>query len=133
MPHSLIARSIYNKWVDAMICPKNDVQKVLELYHEHAILLPTFSPAICTNHNQLHSYFKNLISLPTLTITTEEFLAIESEAALVASGLYTFQYTSGEKLVTIPARFTFVYKKFNGEWLIVNHHSSVLPVQATSF
>jgi hypothetical protein len=133
MPHSVIARSIYNKWVEAMICPKNDVQRVLELYHEHAILLPTFSPTICTTHSQLYSYFKNLISLPTLTITTEEFLAIESEAALVASGLYTFQYTSGEKLVTIPARFTFVYKKFNGEWLIVNHHSSVLPVQATSF
>ena len=65
-----IAHTIYNNWVEAMICPKNDVHRVLDLYHEDAVLLPTFSPIICTNREQLNTYFKNLITLPTLSVTT---------------------------------------------------------------
>lgn len=128
-----IARSIYNNWVEAMTCPKNDVHRVLDLYHEDAVLLPTFSPTICTNHEQLNTYFKNLITLPTLSVITNEIISTECNKVIVNSGIYTFQYKSGERLVTVPARFSFVYKKFDDQWLIINHHSSVLPVQPTSF
>jgi len=27
----------------------------------------------------------------------------------------------------VAARFTFVYQKIESEWLIIEHHSSVLP------
>jgi len=128
-----IAQTIYNEWVEAMVCPKNNIQRVLNLYHEDAILLPTFSPIICTTREQLNTYFKNLITLPTLSITTDEFFPTECNKVIVNSGIYTFQYLSGDRLITIPARFSFVYKKFDTQWLIINHHSSVLPVQATSF
>lgn len=129
-----IGHSIYNEWVNAMVCPKNDVQRVLQLYHENAILLPTFSPLICTNHQQLYNYFKNLITLPTLSITTEEFLSAECNNLIINTGIYVFEYRSTDgRLVTVPARFSFVYKNYDDHWLIINHHSSVLPVQATSF
>jgi hypothetical protein len=127
-----IARSIYQQWVDAMICPKNDVQKVLDLYHADAVLLPTFSPIICTTHEQLHTYFKNLITLPTLSISTEEFISSECNQLIVNSGIYTFSYIAEEKRIDVPARFSFVHKNYAGTWLIINHHSSVLPVQSIS-
>jgi hypothetical protein len=128
-----IAKNIYNEWIEAMICPKNNVCRVLDLYHEQAVLLPTFSPVLCTTRAQLNTYFENLIKLPTLSITTEELLTSECNKVIVNSGIYTFQYRAAERLITIPARFSFVYKNFDGKWLIVNHHSSVLPVQPTSF
>jgi hypothetical protein len=128
-----IGQEIYNSWVDAMVCPKNDVHRVLDLYHQNAIVLPTFSPTICTNHDQLYNYFKNLIILPTLSITTHDFLSAECNNLIINSGIYTFQYLSQNRPVIIPARFSFVYKNYDGKWLIINHHSSMLPVQATPF
>jgi len=127
------AQTIYNNWVDAMVCPKNDVHKVLELYHPHAILIPTFSPILCTTEEQRHAYFKNLITLPTLSISTEELISIECNKVIVNSGLYTFRYLAGDRQITVPARFSFVYKKFDNQWLIVSHHSSIVPIQSTSF
>ena len=129
------AKIIYNNWVDAMTCPKNDIHRVLELYHPNAILIPTFSPVICITEDQRYAYFKNLISLPTLAISTEELISTECNKVIVNSGLYTFSYvsSSSNRQVTVPARFSFVYKNFDGCWLIVSHHSSVLPIQATSF
>ncbi len=128
-----IGYQVYTEWVDAMICPKNDVNRVLNLYHQNAILLPTFSPIICTNHEQLHNYFKNLITLPTLSITTDDFWSEECNSLIINSGVYTFNYLSQDRQITVPARFSFVYKKYDDQWLIINHHSSVLPVQPTSF
>ena len=125
-----IGQKIYNLWVEAMICPKNDVQRVLELYHPNAIVLPTFSPTICTNHDQLYTYFKNLITLPTLAIKTDNFLSAECNNLLINAGIYTFQYISNSQPVIIPARFSFIYKNYEDKWLIINHHSSALPVQA---
>ena len=128
-----IGQEIYNNWVEAMVCPKNDVHRVLELYHQDAILLPTFSPMICTNHDQLYNYFKNLITLPTLSIRTDDFLSTECNKVIINSGIYTFQYFSNDRPIIVTARFSFAYKKFDDQWLIINHHSSILPVQATPF
>jgi len=44
------------------------------------------------------------------------------------SGLYTF--TMGASGDVVPARFTFVYEQVDGEWLIVEHHSSKEPAAA---
>jgi len=128
-----IGQGIYNNWVEAMVCPKNNVQRVLDLYHPNAIVLPTFSPIICTTHDQLYHYFKNLITLPTLSITTDNFLSAECNNLIINAGIYTFQYLSNNRPVIIPARFSFVYKNYDDKWLIINHHSSILPVQPTAF
>jgi len=47
--------------------------------------------------------------------------------AAVASGLYTFSYRKDGRLVELPARYTFVYRKTTDGWAIVRHHSSALP------
>lgn len=46
----------------------------------------------------------------------------------IDTGLYTFTFTADDGTQTFAdARYTFVYEKVHGEWLIINHHSSLLP------
>ncbi|MGO9518536.1 MAG: nuclear transport factor 2 family protein [Candidatus Korobacteraceae bacterium] len=40
---------------------------------------------------------------------------------------YTFNYNKDGESKSRPARYTFVYAKRNGQWMIVDHHSSAMP------
>ncbi|MEA9691918.1 SgcJ/EcaC family oxidoreductase, partial [Xanthomonas campestris] len=46
----------------------------------------------------------------------------------VDAGVYTFTLTDKNgKKSDVQARYTFVYEKRDGKWLIINHHSSAMP------
>jgi len=45
----------------------------------------------------------------------------------INTGFYTRTAQQDGKPVQSPARFSFVYEKRGGQWLIVNHHSSAFP------
>jgi len=45
----------------------------------------------------------------------------------INTGYYTFNYVKDGKPAAIPARYSFVYVKQGGKWLIVDHHSSAVP------
>jgi len=45
----------------------------------------------------------------------------------INTGSYTFSQVDDGKEVLRPARFSFVYRKTGGKWLIVDHHSSAVP------
>ncbi|GAE50948.1 calcium/calmodulin-dependent protein kinase II association-domain-containing protein, partial [Xanthomonas arboricola pv. pruni str. MAFF 311562] len=46
----------------------------------------------------------------------------------VDAGVYTFTLTDKDgKKTDVQARYTFVYEKRDGKWLIINHHSSAMP------
>jgi hypothetical protein len=40
------------------------------------------------------------------------------------AGLYTFRFADGS---SVKARYSFSYKRINGQWLITSHHSSGMP------
>jgi hypothetical protein len=42
-------------------------------------------------------------------------------------GFYQFTVHVNGQAVVIPARFTMALVRRNGAWLILHHHSSVLP------
>ena len=58
--------------------------------------------------------------------TNESIVRIFGDTA-VNSGLYTFRYEKDGKVVNVPARFSFTYRKDGDKWKIVDHHSSVVP------
>jgi hypothetical protein len=45
----------------------------------------------------------------------------------INTGYYTFSFTKDGEAKTIPARYSFVYLKRDGRWMIVDHHSSAMP------
>lgn len=122
----------YYAWCKSIATAKGDASVMVKFYAPHAILLPTLSPEILFNHQGgMNAYFTQLTSLPDIKCRTDRIVTqIEGDIA-INSGLYTFSYREGKqgKLVTIPARFTFVYKRQDSHWFIINHHSSRLPLK----
>jgi hypothetical protein len=119
----------YNSWCTAIGTAKGDASKIVKFYAPDAILLPTLSAKILVNHNGgLNAYFTKLTSYPHIQCTRNQLITQVHGDIATNSGLYTFAYSnsSGQK-ETIPARFTFVYKKFGDQWLIIKHHSSKSP------
>ena len=109
----------------------HDVDSITAMYSENAILLPTFE-LICTNEDQIVTYFYNLLKKDRLSCKLVvdfanlqqnkdgEFLAPN---IVVNNGIYIFSFYENGKFVTQRARYTFVFHNN----LIVSHHSSVDP------
>ena len=115
-----ITTELLQKWIAAI--KSGDPKQVTNLYHGDGILLGTFSNKERVGHDLILEYFENLLKSPVdVEIVSEHPHVLELTA--VNSGLYNF-VTNGK---TINARFSFVYHKYNAEWEIVSHHSSVIP------
>ncbi|MEU9961876.1 SgcJ/EcaC family oxidoreductase [Streptomyces sp. NPDC050982] len=119
--------ALFDGWNKAL--QTGDSKKVADRYAKDAVLLPTASPVIRTNHAEIVDYFDHfLLNKPKGEKIRSVINVLDSNSAIDA-GLYVFQLTdpkTGEKK-DVEARYTYEYEKRGGKWLIVNHHSSVLP------
>ena len=112
---------VFEKWNNALkTCDENIVAS---LYHDNAVLLPTISNKVRHNHNEIKDYFINFLSKEPQGKIDESNIRIFDEIAL-NSGIYTFSFNDNS---SVQARFTFVYKLIEGEWKIIEHHSSMMP------
>lgn len=103
-------------------------ENVVKLYDKDAILLATLAAKPLTTQKDRTEYFTKLTAKAKLAATvTEEHVRLLDEDDAVVTGLYTFSFEEDGKKVEIPARFSFVYEKENGQWMIVEHHSSNVP------
>ncbi|MGA5508549.1 SgcJ/EcaC family oxidoreductase [Streptomyces umbrinus] len=119
--------ALFDGWNAAL--QTGDSKKVAARYASDAVLLPTASPKIRTNHAEIVDYFDHfLLNKPKGTKIKSVINVLDGNSAIDA-GLYVFNLTdpeTGEKK-NVEARYTYEYEKRGGKWLIVNHHSSVLP------
>ncbi len=67
-----------------------------------------------------------LKKLPDGTITSDNVQRFGPDAYL-HTGLYTFMTGSVENRRAVEARFSYMWRKVDGAWKIVHHHSSALP------
>lgn len=105
-----------------------NAQKIVDLYDNDAVLLATLAAKPITDQAGRIAYFEKLTAKPEMKVTLQEMFEKEiSPAAAVISGTYTFSFRDGDKTVAIPARYTFLFMKHNGKWMINQHHSSRLP------
>lgn len=113
------------KWVDAF--NRKSVRDIVALYAPDAVLFGTVSPVIRDQPALVQDYFKDLPSLANAMITVGDHRVQLFGDIAVSTGFYTRTAQQDGATVRNPARFTFVYARRNGQWLIVNHHSSALP------
>ncbi len=96
---------------------------VLKLYDLSCVLIPTFSPDILTDHEQIKKYFINVIEVQKGNVKFQLNSIYEQqivENMYLLSGKYFFNLIGNEK---IPARFSFLINTFH-ENPIMHHHSS---------
>jgi len=117
---------LFEKWNDTL--QTKDAQKVAAMYSEtDGILLPTVSPKVRHNRDEIADYFVHFLAKNPVGRIDESNIRVYGDIA-INSGLYTFELDDGEGgRVDVGARFTYVYKKEGDTWMIIEHHSSVLP------
>lgn len=114
------------KW--AAIFVDDNPDAILSLYDDGAVLWGTLSPKLLVGKSELRGYFERAYkALPGHKVAFgEQVIRVYGDVA-VNSGYYTFSYVKDGQAQTLPARYSFVYRKRAGNWLIVDHHSSRMP------
>ena len=117
--------SALNSWCSAV---KTRVpENVVEHYAEDGVLWGTVSPVIRPGHELIREYFIHFLSKEDIQgEVTDQNIRVYGDIA-INSGSYIFSWKAKGSPVSAEARFSFVYKKDNGKWLIVDHHSSFKP------
>lgn len=104
------------------------VDRILALYDREAVLWPTTSRNIANSSQSIRQYFEGVCSSPTppKVAVTEQTVRVYGDMA-INSGTYTITVVRDGKPTPIPARFSFTYRNSGGQWLILDHHSSLMP------
>ena len=120
----LVASQAWQQAVDA-----RNPKAIAALYDHDTHFYPTFNDEITTREG-LYQYFVTLSKKQQLKVVYDQESPRVYGNVGVNSGMYTFSYLDPHvhHVMSVPARFTFIYIKENGHWMIVEHHSSVLPV-----
>ena len=117
---------LFDRWNSVL--QTGNAQSMVDLYAPDAVLQPTMSNQLRTTPDQIKDYFEHFMALkPAGQINYREISQLGSNVAL-DSGVYTFTLTEATgKTRQVQARYTFVYEQVDGQWKILNHHSSAMP------
>ncbi|WP_405949612.1 SgcJ/EcaC family oxidoreductase [Streptomyces prunicolor] len=119
--------ALFDGWNAAL--QTGDPKKVANRYASDAVLLPTVSNKIRTDRAEIVDYFEHFLPNKPVGKKVETIVNVLDSNSAIDTGIYEFTLTdpkSGAKRV-VEARYTYEYEKRGGKWLIVNHHSSVMP------
>lgn len=112
-------------WVDAF--NSRDPGRIVALYEPDAVLIGTSARKPAAGTAAIAAYFRDAPNRPMNRVALGEHTARVYGDMAIDSGLYNFFQVSDGKAVLVPARYTFVYRKRDGKWRIVEHHSSRVP------
>ncbi|MFD4502367.1 SgcJ/EcaC family oxidoreductase [Streptomyces sp. NPDC058457] len=119
--------ALFDRWNAAL--RTGDPEQVADLYAKDAVLLPTVSNKIRTNHAEIVDYFEHFLQNKPVGEKKRTIVNVLDPNSAIDTGVYEFTLTdpkTGAQRV-VEARYTYEYEKRGGKWLIVNHHSSAMP------
>ncbi|WP_355607613.1 SgcJ/EcaC family oxidoreductase [Xanthomonas cannabis] len=118
--------ALFDTWNAALATGNPD--KVADLYAPDGVLLPTVSNEVRASREQIEKYFEMFLAKKPKGVVNYRTVRVLDDDSAVDAGVYTFTLTDkdGQKS-DVQARYTFVYEKRDGKWLIINHHSSAMP------
>ncbi|WP_369372184.1 SgcJ/EcaC family oxidoreductase [Promicromonospora sp. Populi] len=118
--------ALFDRW--NTLVEAGDPEALADIYAPDAVLLPTLSAEVRTDRAGIVDYFEEFLARNPSGERTLSVINVLTPTTAIDTGLYTFTFTADDGTVTYAdARYTFVYEKHGSEWLIVNHHSSLLP------
>ncbi|MGA5816768.1 SgcJ/EcaC family oxidoreductase [Kitasatospora sp. NPDC094028] len=122
--------SLFDQWNAAL--RTGDAEKVADRYAPDAVLLPTASPVIRTDRAGIVDYFEHFLQKKPRGEKVRSVINVLDANSAVDAGLYRFYLTDPATGATkqVEARYSYEYEKRGGKWLIINHHSSVLPAES---
>ncbi|MBA2945133.1 SgcJ/EcaC family oxidoreductase [Streptomyces himalayensis] len=118
---------LFDDWNAAL--QTGDAEKVAGLYASDAVLLPTVSNEVRVDRAGIVDYFEHFLQNKPVGTKVKTHVDVLDANSAIDTGVYAFALTdheTGEKR-TVEARYTYAYEKVDGEWKIVNHHSSAMP------
>ncbi len=118
--------ALFDRW-NASLRSK-DAKKVVANYAPGSVLIPTLSDRVRFTATEKEDYFVQFLKRHPEGRIDDRVIEVDCDSA-VDSGLYTFRFGDGTQ---VRARYTFTYKRIEGEWLISSHHSSAMPEKPVS-
>jgi uncharacterized protein (TIGR02246 family) len=104
-----------------------DPSRITATYDSDAVLWGTTAKTVAANPAAIAEYFKDAPKNPNARVAFgEQHIRVYGDVA-VNTGYYTFSNVRDGQTVSVPARFTMVFRNRDGKWLIVAHHSSRVP------
>jgi hypothetical protein len=106
-----------------------NLEGVLSLYHERAVLIPTFSNRLLADPARIREYFERLCSREELSLALHEKTLVAHSMpnnVQVLAGIYCWRFAVDGELLNFEARFSFLIDN-NQSKPIVHHHSSQIP------
>jgi uncharacterized protein (TIGR02246 family) len=117
--------ALFDRWNAALATGNSS--EVVKLYAHDGILQPTVSNKIRATPEEIKDYFDHFLALKPHGIINYRQIRILDDHSAFDSGAYTFDIVKNDKPAKVRARYTYIYKKIDGDWKIVNHHSSAMP------
>ena len=114
-------------WLEAVNA--RDLNRVLGLYAEDAVLMATFAPKAIRREADRRAYFEQLAARPGLKVSLHDRTVrsqLITDGWEIVSGIYRFELEIDDEPLTFEARFTIVLNP-NAERPILHHHSSQIP------
>ena len=110
------------RWNESLT--SQDPWDVVKFYSENAIFLPTFTEKPRTTQRERFDYYSEILKRHPQLKVEQRAIHIGCNMAN-DTGTYIINFKGGEKT---PGRYSITYQFVDGQWLIVAHLSSLVPV-----
>ena len=109
---------VYNKFMHN-VNTKN-LKGIMNMYHENAVLVPSFSSRIRRSKKEIENYFNTLFKMDNLILSKEEIYLNKTEGQRIDSGVYEISWQNGGSRTSYLLNFMMVIENEK----IIAHQSS---------
>ncbi|WP_159787711.1 SgcJ/EcaC family oxidoreductase [Sodalinema gerasimenkoae] len=117
--------ALFDRWNESLATL--DPDEVAANYSSDAVLLATLSNEPRNTPELIRDYFVDFLSQQPQGVIDHRTITLECNVAHDV-GIYTFTLQDEEgNSSEAMARYSYIYRYQDGEWLIEHHHSSLMP------
>lgn len=125
LPEQAEIAALFDKWNETL--QTGGPYDMAMLYAEDGVLLPTVSNQPRNNRPEIADYFEHFQQKKPRGTINEQYIDVLDGNTAINQGIYTFDMLKDGEPTFVVARYSYVYEKVGGKWLIKSHHSSAMP------